>query len=241
MFFYETRLIANVAALQMASVANVVAAFRATMVFGSRYVGIATLVIHASFSSVVASMSMARPKESTISGMFGFPKRKYSAADVAKQLARLPFQIEDDRTHLAKVSEHSGAPIERVEHEYCCLRAYLIETVVQSISDQQQLGDSLLRDFYSGVQEEARNIGFSENFWQEQEDRTSHYDDAWADPRGIGTPVAMNTAVAMRILNEQDWDEAAGQSWTTMPLWLMGNALMVELLKFIRSIRITSP
>ena len=171
--------------------------------------------------------------------MLRFLKRKYAALDVAAELAKLPFRIEEGRAHLNKVSEETGTPIERVDREYVCLRAYLIETAVQSISEQQQLGDSLLDAFRSLVEERARNNGFSKDFWQEQEERTSLYDEAWADPRGTGAGVAMNTAVAMRILDEQDFRDAAGQSWATMPVWLMGSAHMIELMKFLRSIRIT--
>ncbi len=84
--------------------------------------------------------------------MFRFLKRKHTASEVANELAKLSLGIEDDQlTAIASAANDLEIPCHRVETEYRHLRLYVVETVVQTISDECDVGEALRRAFREAV------------------------------------------------------------------------------------------
>ena len=164
--------------------------------------------------------------------MFGLLKRKHPASEVAGELAKLALRVTDDRRQaIDEVSRSLDVPPNCVETEYRCLRVYMVETVVQTSSAECDAGRTFLTAFHDAVAEQARSEGIVTDFWSEQETRTASYDTAYQDPRGVGQGVAMASALAARIRSEDDLLEVTS-------LWLACSALLVPLIKYLRSIRI---
>jgi hypothetical protein len=166
--------------------------------------------------------------------MFKLLKRKHPASAVARELAKAAFCVEGSaREHILKASTELAVSPSCVEAEYLGLRVYILETVVQTISAECEAHESFLSAFHAAIAEQAQNNGISADFWSEQEPRTSAYDIAWQDPKGLGPGMAMASALSARI-------RSSDAVLTTTPLFLYCSNLAPEFLKCLRSMRIVA-
>ncbi|MCH8823465.1 MAG: hypothetical protein IH984_08140 [Planctomycetes bacterium] len=164
--------------------------------------------------------------------MFSFLNRKYPASEVAKELSKLALLVTDEhRQAINEVARCLNVPPSCVEIEYRCLKVYIVETVVQTISTECAAGQTFLATFHNAVAEKAKSECFVDKFWEEQENRIELYDTAWQDAREVGQGVAMSSALASLIRSENDLLEVTS-------LWLACSSLLIPLLKYLRSIRI---
>jgi|GEM_PF-3869234 len=166
--------------------------------------------------------------------MLWFSRRKYPASEVAIELAKLALQVTDaGRQQITNITQSVGVHVRAVEAEYRGLRVYLVETAVQTISAECDTGAAFLVAFHDAIQEQSRAGGIAEDFWAEQGLRTARYDSAWQDPRGVGTDIAVCSALAFAIGVGYDFSEV-------LPVWSECMWLSIELIKYLRSIRIVA-
>jgi hypothetical protein len=164
-----------------------------------------------------------------------FIKRKCPASAVAAELARIALQLnEDHRAAIGEVAHELSVPVDKVEKEFRHFLVYMVETVVQTVSDECEAGDCLTSTYRKTVSDLALAQGYGVDFWQEQEKRTPIYDAAWQDSRVVNPGVAVSSALASQIRTEDDIGSVSLLS-------LYGTNLLAPLTQYLRGIRIVGP
>jgi hypothetical protein len=164
-----------------------------------------------------------------------FLKRKCPASAVAAELARIALQLNaDHHAAISEVARELSVPIDKVETEFRHFLVYMVETVVQTVSNECEAVDCLTSAYQKTITDLALAQGYGVDFWQEHEKRTPIYDAAWQDSHGVGPGVAMSSALASQIRTEDDMYPASLLS-------LYGTNLLAPLTQYLRRIRIVPP
>ncbi len=164
-----------------------------------------------------------------------FLRRKYAAGAVAAELAKIALQLnEDHHAAIDEVARQLAISADRVEKEFRHFLVYMVETVVQTVSEECEAGDCLTSAYQKAITDLAVAQGYGVDFWQEQDKRTPTYDVAWQDLHGISPGAVMASALASQI-------RAADDVIPVLPLMLYGTNLVAPLIQYLRGIRIVAP
>ncbi len=159
-----------------------------------------------------------------------FMKKKHTASAVAAELARIALQLSEGHlSAIAEVAHELSIPIDKVEIEFRHFLVYMVETVVQTVSDECEAGDCLALAYQKAVSDLALVQGYGTGFWQEQKERTPIYDAAWQDLQGVGPGVAIFSALANQIGVQDD-------SIAVSSLGLYATNLLGPLAEYLRGI-----
>jgi len=133
-----------------------------------------------------------------------------------------------------KMAQDADAEKATIAKEVRHVRVFGIETAIQSIAAEQSTGREVLAHFRRAIEEFCRlDDALGEGFLQDQELRDRLYEEAWADPRGVGQGTAIGVVFA----------ELCGQKYEPL-LSIPGSALLfshaIEYTELLRGIRIVS-